>query len=122
MNSDCAATECAGRPPRARPGDSSPADFRSRLSTSPYGEGLLEERSCTSPFLTAEEVAKRYRCSIRSIHELARTRRIPHRRLAGSRRCLFRKDELEAWEDGAALEVIEPSGGGRVVRPRLERA
>ena len=36
---------------------------------------------------------------------------------ARSRRCLFRLDELEAWENGARLEVVQTAGGGRIVRP-----
>jgi excisionase family DNA binding protein len=71
-----------------------------------------------SPYLLVEDVAKRLRCSCRTIHELTRTCAIPHRRLPGGRRCLFREDELEAWEGGAPLEVIETVGGGRVVRPK----
>jgi excisionase family DNA binding protein len=70
-----------------------------------------------SPYLLVEEVAQRLRCSIRSVHELTRTLAIPHRRLPGSRRCLFRLDELEAWEAGAGLEVVLTGRGGRVVRP-----
>jgi hypothetical protein len=41
----------------------------------------------------------------------------PSPALAGSRRCLCRVDELEAWEIGAALRVVEPETGGRVVVP-----
>jgi excisionase family DNA binding protein len=70
-----------------------------------------------SPFLVAEEVAARLRCSLRSIHELTRAKAIPHRKLPGARRCLFREDELIAWEDGADLEVVVLPHGGRVVRP-----
>jgi excisionase family DNA binding protein len=70
-----------------------------------------------SPYLLVEDVAERLRCSVRSVHELTRTLAIPHRRMPGSRRCLFRLDELEAWEDGAALEVLELDRGGRIVRP-----
>lgn len=70
-----------------------------------------------SPFLVTAEVASRLRCSTRTIHELTRSGRIPHRRLPGSRRCLFRVDELEAWEDGATLRVIELRLGGRIVAP-----
>ena len=70
-----------------------------------------------SPYLLVEDVAQRLRCSRRTVHELTRTCAIPHRRLPGSRRCLFREDELEAWEEGAPLEVIETVQGGRVVRP-----
>ena len=74
-----------------------------------------------SPYLLVEDVAERLRCSRRTIHELTRTNSIPHRRLPGSRRCLFREDELAAWEDGARLEVVEVSHGGRIVRPRAGR-
>ena len=70
-----------------------------------------------SPFLVTPEVAARLRCSVRTVHELTRLRLIPHRRLPGSRRCLFREDELEAWENGATLEAVELGQGGRVVRP-----
>jgi excisionase family DNA binding protein len=71
-----------------------------------------------SPYLLVEDVARRLRCSRRTVHELTRTCSIPHRRLPGGRRCLFREDELEAWEGGALLEVIETPRGGRVVRPQ----
>jgi len=71
-----------------------------------------------SLYLVVEDVAERLHCSTRTVHELTRTSSIPHRRLPGSRRCLFRTDELEAWEDGALLEVHELPGGGRVVTPR----
>ena len=70
-----------------------------------------------SPFLLVEEVAERLRRSVRSIHELTRLGEIPHRKLPGSRRCLFLEAELEKWEDGARLEVVELPRGGRVVRP-----
>jgi excisionase family DNA binding protein len=71
----------------------------------------------SSPFLITTEVADRLRCSTRTVHELTRSGRIPHRRVPGSRRCLFRVEELEAWETGAALLVVEPETGGRVVVP-----
>jgi excisionase family DNA binding protein len=67
-------------------------------------------------FLTTREVAVRLRCSTRTVHELTRLRLIPHRRLAGLRRCLFLEDELAAWEDGASVEAVELPQGGRVVR------
>lgn len=73
-----------------------------------------------SPYLLVEDVAERLRCSTRKIHELTRTAAIPHRRLPGSRRCLFLEAELESWEAGAALELRELADGGRIVRPRLE--
>jgi excisionase family DNA binding protein len=70
-----------------------------------------------SPFLITPEVAGRLRCSVRTVNELTRLGPIPHRRLPGSRRCLFREEELEAWEAGAILETIELKPSGRVVRP-----
>jgi hypothetical protein len=33
------------------------------------------------------------------------------------RRVLFLEEELERWEDGAPLEVLELECGGRIVRP-----
>jgi excisionase family DNA binding protein len=76
----------------------------------------------TGPYLLVKEVAERLRCSTRTVHELTRTSLIPHRRLAGSRRCLFRIEELEAWENGSVLEVTELPGGGRIVAPRSTTA
>ncbi len=69
-------------------------------------------------YLVAEEVAQLLRRSVRAVHELTRTGTIPHRRLAGQRRCLFIPDELEAWLDGAELEHVDLADGGRVVRPK----
>jgi hypothetical protein len=43
-----------------------------------------------SPFLITSDVAARLRCSVRTIREMTRLGVIPHRRLPGSRRCLFR--------------------------------
>jgi excisionase family DNA binding protein len=69
--------------------------------------------------MVAEEVAERYRCSVRTVHELTRTKAIPHRKLAGTRRCLFLEAELEAWEGGAELEVVADRGDGhRIVKPK----
>jgi excisionase family DNA binding protein len=81
--------------------------------TNPAVGGAASE--ARSPYLLVEEVAERLRCSTRTIHELTRTNAIPHRRLAGSRRCLFRVDELEAWENGSSLEVRDLPRGGRIV-------
>jgi hypothetical protein len=71
-----------------------------------------------SPYLTIAAVAERYHCSRRTVHELTRTCSIPHRKLPGCRPLLFLEHELEAWENGAELEVIEGPRGGRVVRPK----
>jgi excisionase family DNA binding protein len=73
--------------------------------------------SCRLRFSLTIEVAERLRCSLRTVHELTRSGRIPHRKLPRSRRCLFRLDELEAWEAGAPLESLESANGGRIVRP-----
>ena len=70
-----------------------------------------------SPFLITPEVATRLRCSVRTVHEFTRQGLIPHRRLPGSRRCLFREDELEAWERGAPLKAVALERRGRIVRP-----
>jgi excisionase family DNA binding protein len=70
-------------------------------------------------YLTVEEVAARQRCSTRTIHERVRRSELPHRKLPGCRRLLFPEDELMAWEAGAALEVRELAGGGRIVRPKV---
>jgi len=51
-------------------------------------------------------------------HELTRLAEIPHRKLPGSRRCLFVVSDLEQWEAGCELEVAELARGGRIVRPR----
>ncbi len=79
------------------------------------GKSTVAE-SVTPPMLVVDEVAARLRCSRRAIHELTRTRSIPHRKLAGSRRILFLEDELARWIDGADLEIIELRDGGRIVR------
>jgi hypothetical protein len=71
----------------------------------------------TREYLIVEEVARRRRCSVRTIHGLTAAGLIPHRRMPGERRCLFIEQELTAWEDGAPLETVELDGGGRIVRP-----
>lgn len=75
------------------------------------------ETGFSSVFLIVEDVAAHLRCSVRTVHELTRGGKIPHRKLPGCRRCLFRADEIDAWENGAQLEVIEMPRGGRIVRP-----
>src|SRR5262245_42815551 len=69
-------------------------------------------------FLTVPEVAERLRCSVRRVHELTRTHAITHRRLPGSRRCLFLASGRTEWVDGAPLDHRELPDGGRVVRPK----
>ena len=72
-----------------------------------------------SSYLVTSEVAALLRCSIRTVHELTRRSAIPHRKMPGSRRCLFLESELSRWLDGETLEVITLKRGGRVVRPAL---
>jgi excisionase family DNA binding protein len=69
-------------------------------------------------YLTVEDVAPMLGLSKRSVHELTRTGRIPHRVLPHGRRCLFDADWLQAWADGCELERIDLPAGGRIVRPR----
>ncbi len=71
-----------------------------------------------SQLLRVEDVAELLGVSKRTVHELTRTGRIPHRILPGCRRCLFEREWLTAWADGAELERVDLAAGGRVVRPR----
>jgi hypothetical protein len=74
-----------------------------------------------SPYLLVEDVCARLHVKPRTVHEWTRLREIPHRKLPGSRRCLFLEAELVAWEAGAQLEVVNLPRGGRVVRPKGTR-
>jgi hypothetical protein len=67
------------------------------------------------PFLVVEEVAERYRTSVKSIHDRTRTNRIPYVKRDGFRRLLFPLADLEAWDAGAEL-VIVGLPDGRAVR------
>jgi hypothetical protein len=69
-----------------------------------------------SPYLLVEDVCTRLHVAPRTVHEWTRLGEIPHRKLPGSRRCLFLEHELTAWESGAELEVRQLPRGGRVVR------
>lgn len=69
--------------------------------------------------LTVEVVAERLGMSRRTLHELTRTGRIPHRVLPFTRRCLFEEQWLEQWADGCELERVDLlPGNGRIVRPK----
>ena len=70
----------------------------------------------SASYLVTAEVAAFLRCSVRTVHELTRRRAIPHRRMPGTRRCLFMERELHEWLDGAALETVELPDDGRIVR------
>jgi excisionase family DNA binding protein len=93
-----------------------------QLAPTAHDRARVEAPERPGLYLLVEEVAERLRCSVRTIHELTRTNAIPHRRLPGTRRCLFRLDELEAWEDGTPLEVTDLPRGGRLVVPRRAAA
>jgi excisionase family DNA binding protein len=72
--------------------------------------------SFSERLLTVEEVAERYRTSVRSIHGFTRSNRIPHIKRAGFRRVLFNAAELDAWDRGGELEVFDSDDGSRIVR------
>ena len=72
----------------------------------------------SSPYLVVEDVAALLRQSRSWVHERTRIGEIPHRKLPGSRRCLFLEAELDAWVAGAELELVELPRGGRIVRPK----
>jgi hypothetical protein len=69
------------------------------------------------PFLVIEEAAELLRMSVRAVHERTRTRSIPMRKLAATRKILFVRDELLAFMDGAELEVTEKPDGSILVKP-----
>jgi excisionase family DNA binding protein len=74
--------------------------------------------------LHVEQVASILGISVRSVHEMTRQRRIPCRRIPGTRRILFDSEELFDWIDAGGdvdLEVIEGRDGGLVVRPKTRR-
>jgi hypothetical protein len=72
----------------------------------------------TRPYLLVGDVAERLHVAPSTVHEWTRTGAISHRKLPGSRRCLFLPADLKAWEGGAELEVVELERGGRIVRPK----
>lgn len=71
-----------------------------------------------SPYLLVSDVAERFHLSPGWVHQRTRCAEIPHRKLPGSRRCLFIADELDRWVAGAELETVELPRGGRIVRPK----
>ena len=71
-------------------------------------------------FLTVEECAQRYRCSVKSIHDKTRSNRIPYIKRQGFRRLLFPLAQLEQWDAGAELETVQLPDG-HAVRTRPQR-
>lgn len=68
-------------------------------------------------YLTTSEAAAYLRTSVRALHEFTRARRVPCRKLAGHRKILFTRTELDAYLNGAPLEAVDLPGGGWRVRP-----
>ena len=77
--------------------------------------------TATSPYLRTEDVAERLGLTAQTVRDYARTGAIPHLKRPGSRRLLFRPDELEAWEHGAELVAEHLPRGGRHVKPITRR-
>ncbi len=73
--------------------------------------------SAENGYLVVEDVAALLHCSVRTVQEQVSRRELPHRRVAGMRRILFKREELELFLDGAELETVDLPRGGRVVRP-----
>jgi hypothetical protein len=67
--------------------------------------------------LTIEQAGDFLGLSPRTVREHCRLGTFPHRQLPGFRRLFVPEDELVAFADGAALEVVRPASGGRIVRP-----
>jgi len=95
-----------------------PASHPANLAQCSEDAARPRASGAASPYLRVEDVAELLGCSVRTVHERARLRELPHRRPSGSRRLLFLEHEIRAWLDGVPLEVRELAGGGRVVRPR----
>jgi predicted DNA-binding transcriptional regulator AlpA len=79
-------------------------------------ETLPRAREPVTRLLTVEEVAGRYQTSPKAIHDKTRIGTIPHIKRVGFRRVLFDPAELEAWDRGAALEIVDSGDGSRIVR------
>jgi excisionase family DNA binding protein len=73
-------------------------------------------------YLVAKEAAEYCRMTLRSLHERTANRSIPYRRIAGMRKLLFLREELDAFLEGADLETIEKADGSLIVRPLVLEA
>jgi hypothetical protein len=74
----------------------------------------VNEREGNADLLMVEETAERYRTSVKSIHDKTRMDKIPHLKRQGFRRLLFPVAELDKWDAGADLEVVELRDGKAV--------
>lgn len=77
----------------------------------------------SATFLSLPQVVERYAgvWSKWTLYELVRRGEFPHRKLPGRRELLFPLADLEAFENGAELEVVKLPRGGRICRPKSPR-
>ena len=68
-------------------------------------------------YLVVKEAADLLRTTVRAVHERTRTKSIPMRKMAATRKLLFVRSELVAFMDGAELEVTEKADGSVIVKP-----
>src|SRR6478752_6987250 len=94
------------------------AESSPRRNPVAYAMRETRNRAVSSAIDGKPDVADRLRCSTRKVHAMTAAREVPHRRLPGSRRCLFLIRDLEAWESGCELETLDLPRGGRIVRPK----
>lgn len=69
-----------------------------------------------SRWLTAQQAADHVGLSLRAFHARTATRSVPLIRQPGTRRMLFDRDQLDAWLEGADLEVVEKPNGTVLVK------
>jgi hypothetical protein len=93
----------------------SPVERGPHVSVEPSSPRAPSHVRVSPIFFTVEEVAERYRTSVKSIHDRTRTNRIPYLKREGFRRLLFPLAELEQWDAGAELELVQLPDG-RAVR------
>lgn len=73
-------------------------------------------------YLNAKGAAAYLVLSPRSLHELTRTKAVPHRRFPNRRSYLFSPEDLDAYVAGAPLETVALPDGGLIVRPKVRAA
>ncbi len=73
-------------------------------------------------YIDVAAVADRYGLSTWQVYERARRNLLPCRKHPGSNRLLFLEADLDAFDDGAGLEVVRLVKGGKFVRPRTKAA
>jgi hypothetical protein len=100
---------------REHPAQVAESDREHQQHQRPRGRRDDLPRPLARPFLTVEEVADRYRTSVKSFHDRTRTDRIPFVKRQGFRRLLFPLADLEAWDEGAELVAVNLPDG-RAIR------